>query len=1076
MVRRVVGGMLVVVVTLGVMLIAGVAGLTLHPPDLTPYAGELSRFLSERSGLTVRLAGIELESGLSLAVVGTGVEIAEPDSEQPLLTAGRVLLRVSPLLLLRGGLPMSITLDQVRATVRRDAAGRIHLGARPLDASASAGASVPGGVLLNALTITRGELFWEDAQVTDHGHPTRLTMTGIQASGFLEHSGVARFTAEASLSTQDTRTRLSVTGARDARNRWSAKLRVEQGVIAPFLPYLAQVHPLDGLTTPLDLSVELSGNPEAFQAQWRLVAGAGQLGWPSLFRWPLPITRLGAEGRLERSAKGWDLEVRQFELRSSHGQAQGKVLITGLGGPGSPFLDLTATASGTPSDKAKFYYPTRIMFPPLVQWLDNGLKDGHVKQASVQVRGHFADLPAGPSAPAEDVFHIEGDVVGLSLHYFPPLLPLTHVTTHVVFDRHSMSAQVSEGTYGATRQVKGTARIADMVDNPVVEISAESPQVDMASVWQEIVSHPRLRWDQAVGMAAAEMQGQGVAGLKITLPLKDLAALTYSGRLEMKQAGFHPDFLEHPLVEVGGVMTLDQDRLDIQVNRGRLGPWPVVGEVTARQYRTPGKALFQARVDTRLEPAQLAEWAAPLLGEEGWIQGQTPVRLEFSRQPGEEGFGVKGQGELNALAGRGRMGWNKRAEEAGQVLGAGRLLPDGRLRVNELRVEAGNLHAAGQGEWDLARDQGKITLKTLKLDRSAGKMVIARGQVRGVGAWTIDADWNRLDLGGLWRTVPAGPARMADSGEVATSTPERSWPKVSLRLRAERLLLAQGEQAEELDADLEMELRSVSIDALRMKQGASEIQANGSFLWSRRIGSGGYGGRLRVTSRDFGRLLRSLDLHQGLEAGSGEMDVSLDGFQAPDQRWLDTLSGTARFDFREGKIRRLGFLSTLLGLFSLKDLPDLVVGTRPDLDVAGLHYKAFHGTFAIHDSVWTIDRMKLLSPSMNLVVTGKVDFPRDRVDLLVGVRPLQALDDLVNGVPLLGKWVTGDRRSVVETLFDVSGSTQAPQATIRPVASLAPGLLRDLLHVPLEWLRRTTETGNQTGDQGDQGDQARKSP
>ncbi|MBF0272485.1 MAG: AsmA-like C-terminal domain-containing protein [Magnetococcales bacterium] len=1074
MVRRLWQGCVFVLLMVVVILVGAGVVVTVYPPDLAPHVGELTRFLSERTGLNVRLAGIELETGLSLAVVGTGVEIGDPESEKPLLTATRVLLRVSPLLLARGGLPMSITLDQARATVRRDAAGGMYLGGRRIDGSAAAGVSGPGGVvLLNALTVSRGELTWEDEQITDHGQPTRIVVTGIQASGFLEHSGAARFTAEAVLPTAGPQTRITLAGARDAKQQWSMKTHVEQGLVAPFLPYLAHAQPLDGLTTPVDWSAELTGSGlEKLQGQWKLQLGAGQLGWPALFRWPLPISRLGAEGRLERSAKGWDLDVRQFELHSSHGQAQGKVLITGMAGPGSPFMDLTATASGTPSDKAKFYYPTRIMFPPLVQWLDNGLKDGHVKQASVHIRGHFADMPAGPAGPAEDVFHIEGDVVGLSLHYFPPLLPLTNVTTHVVFDRYSMTAQVSEGTYGATRQVKGTARIADMVHHPVVEISAESPQVDMPSVWKEIVSHPRLRWDQAIGMAGAEVRGQGIASLKINLPLKELATLTYSGRLEMKQAGFHPDFLEYPLEEIGGVLNLDQDKLDIQVNRGRLGSWPVVGEVTARQYRTPGKALFQARMDTRVEPAQLAEWAAPLLGEEGWIQGQTPVRLEFSRQPGEEGFGVKGRGELQAVAARGRMGWNKPSEEAGQMVGSGRLAPDGRLSMTELLVEAGNLRAAGQGDWNLVRNQGSITLKTLKLDRSTGKMVISRGKAKGVGAWTIDADWKRLDLGGLWRTVPAGPARVADSGEVATSTPERSWPRVGLRLRADRLMLAQGEQAEELDTNLEMELRSVSIDALRMKQGSSAIQANGSFLWSRRIGSGGYGGRLRVTSQDFGRLLRSLDLHEGLEAGSGEMDVSLDGFQAPDQRWIDTLSGTARFDFREGKIRRLGFLSTLLGLFSLKDLPDLVVGTRPDLDVTGLHYKAFQGAFAIHDSVWTIDRMKLLSPSMNLVVTGKVDFPQDRVDLLVGMRPLQALDDLVNGVPLLGKWVTGDRRSVVETLFDVTGSTHAPQATLRPVSSLAPGLLRDLLHVPLDWLRRTSEKS----ESGDKEDPINKNP
>ncbi|MBF0213189.1 MAG: AsmA-like C-terminal region-containing protein [Magnetococcales bacterium] len=406
------------------------------------------------------------------------------------------------------------------------------------------------------------------------------------------------------------------------------------------------------------------------------------------------------------------------------------------------------------------------------------------------------------------------------------------------------------------------------------------------------------------------------------------------------------------------------------------------------------------------------------------------------------------------MAARGRMGWHKHNDEAGQLHGEGNLTLGGRLTLHSLLAEAGNLRASGSVDWDLAKHQGRVVLAETKLDRSSGRVVLSREKKKGPGEWQIDADWKRLDLGGLWRTVPAGPARINGSEETVTSPPERSWPTVGLRLRADQLSLAHGEQAERLDATLAMELRSLRIDALRMHQGNSEIQGTGEFLWSRRIGSGGYGGRMRVTSQDFGRLLRSLDLHEGLESGSGEMEVSLDGVQAPEQRWLDTLSGTARFRFKEGKLRRLGFVSTLLGLFSLKDLPNLVVGERPDLDVSGLHYQEFAGTFAIHDSVWNIERMALLSPSMNMVMTGKVDFPQDRVELLVGMRPLQVLDELVNGVPVVGKWVTGDRRAVLETQFDVTGSTQAPQATIRPVSSLALGLLRDWIQLPIDWLRK----------------------
>ncbi|MBF0164616.1 MAG: hypothetical protein HQM01_08995, partial [Magnetococcales bacterium] len=71
---------------------------------------------------------------------------------------------------------------------------------------------------------------------------------------------------------------------------------------------------------------------------------------------------------------------------------------------------------------AGFYYPTPIMAPSLVQWLDNAIKEGQVKRASAHIKGHLANMPAGPNDPPEDRFHIEADVTGATLHYFPPLV------------------------------------------------------------------------------------------------------------------------------------------------------------------------------------------------------------------------------------------------------------------------------------------------------------------------------------------------------------------------------------------------------------------------------------------------------------------------------------------------------------------------------------------------------------------------------------------------------------------------------------------------------------------------------
>ncbi|MBF0125667.1 MAG: AsmA-like C-terminal region-containing protein, partial [Magnetococcales bacterium] len=512
-------------------------------------------------------------------------------------------------------------------------------------------------------------------------------------------------------------------------------------------------------------------------------------------------------------------------------------------------------------------------------------------------------------------------------------------------------------------------------------------------------------------------------------------------------------------------LTLDAERLELSRVTGRQGELPLAGSVRVHQYRKPTHATLHARLETQLERKDLANWIDPWLGERGMLSGNAPVWLEFSRQPGDGGFGVKGKADLQQVALRGRMGWHKQAGDPGEATGEGTLDMQGRLTLNPLRVALGNLGFSGGAEWQLARNQGKVTMQRAHLGETRGSLHLAYGnpssQGQG-GGWTGKADLSTLDLRPLLEDAEPtvqGPPR-PEPPPVRNLPPQRSWPKVSLDLQAAHLLLANGEGATGLNSRMEMELRSLRFDTLRFAQGAGEVDGAGEFLWSRQIDGGGYAGHMRVNARDFGRLFRSLDLYEGLLAGAGELDVTLDGFLPPDQRLLDTLSGTARFRFRDGKIRRFGFLSTLLGLFSLKELPHLMVGDRPDLDGTGLHYKDFQGVFSIADNVWNIDTMLLKSPSMNLVFTGKVDFPQDQVDLLVGMRPLQTLDALLNGVPLLGKLVTGDRQTMVETQFDVTGSTQSPQVTIRPVTSFAPGLLRDIIAFPLELFKRARDSSS----------------
>ncbi|MBF0178654.1 MAG: AsmA-like C-terminal domain-containing protein [Magnetococcales bacterium] len=1055
-VRRVLGLLFKGIALLIFLSLAALAGLAWHPPDLNPHAERISRFLAERTGLAIRVGGVHLRTGLSLALVGDGVEVLCPVTGKPLFSVEQLLLRVSPLSWRQGWLSASLTVEGVEASAGRDEAGRLLLAGRPLDAFL-AGGGQDEGVPITMFTVRNATLNWVDPHA-----PMRTRMTGLEATAFLERDGSAHFDARAGLPEIHPQARWSAKGERAPGDLWSLRARLERVSLPLFAPYLVDLTPLDGLTAPFDLEAIVHHQPQnGLRVQWQAALGAGSLAWPAVFRWPIPMTSLAADGVLEQKGQAWHLRVDRFDLTSPHGRAGGRLTLDGLGGSEAPRLDLTAEASGTRTEQAKYYFPTRIMHPDLVRWLDNHLKEGQVTHATAHIKGPVNNIPAGPGDPPGEVFHIEGDVAGVTLHYHPPLMPLTNIATHLIFDRHGMTAQVASAVLGETRKVTGEVKIANMQHNPTVEIAAESPALDLPDVWKGIVAHPALRWDRAVGMEQAVVQGQGAATMKISLPLDHMEKMTYSGRLEWKKNAFRPPFLDTPVTDASGLLTLDPERLEISRLTARLGDLPISGQLAVRQYRTPGKATLNARLESRLEGERMAGTLAPWLGEGGTWQGAMPFWIEFQRPPGETRFLIKGEADPAGVTVRGKMGWRKSSGDPGVVKGEGWLDRQGRLLVEPLRIELGNLKLAGQTDWNLDRNLGKITIRDGHLDQTSGRLALTSSRrPDGREAWVANADLATLDL------RPLLEKREENDPPPPDPSPRERWPRISLAVQAERMLLANREEARQLEARMEMEVRSLRFESLRFTQGEGEVEGNGEFLWSRHIDAGNYSGHLEMTAKDFGALLHGLDLYAGLDRGGGELDVTLDGFLGPGQRLADTLSGTARFKFQEGKIRRLGFLSRLLGLFSLKELPHLVVGDRPDLDGTGLHYKEFQGTLSISDNVWNIDRMWLKSPSMNIVFTGKVDFPKDQVDLLVGMRPLQTLDALVTGVPLLGKLVTGDRQAVLETQFDVSGSTQDPQARIRPVTSLAPGLLRDILAVPMKIFDRIKEkAGSGKGDE-----------
>ncbi|MBF0453538.1 MAG: AsmA-like C-terminal domain-containing protein [Magnetococcales bacterium] len=1031
------------------------AWLTFFPPNLDHFIPQVNQRLTDLSGFQVKLTGLSAQGGLSFAVKGSGISFSLPQTpDRPFLQASSLQLRFSPLNWWEGWNSVGLIIEGADLHLHRDAKGEIFIGNQRLSAQEISPKKGGDTIPFSAISFGNSRVTWLDEKVINKKKPTIIQMTEVNASLLFQQDETLRLAIDAHIPAKGWTTTVSLKMAKSPEGSWIGEVKTQELHGETLRPYLADIQPLRGFSSPVNLESSLlwDGVAERLTAYWRLQAGWGMIEWPEMFRWPLPITGLIANGSLIMDKESARLEVGQFDLDNLHGKANGQLLLTDMKGE-EPFIDLVADAGGVPVNKAKFYYPAGIMDKAVVDWLDGSLKNGIVNHANVKIKGPLSQIPFGrekktgkkawETQKKETLFRIEGEVSGLSLRYFPGILPLTNVQGSVLFDRKSFFAKVDSAHFGNSRKIQGEVKIVNLVENPLVDVAFQAKRADLTTLWNEVMASPTLKWDRTIGLSGSHLSGQGDLAMKIAVPLWKLSKTTFSGRLDFSEAKVKLPFFDPPFTNVKGWLNLDPKKIGISILESNFVDFPVHGQVNLQDYSQPKRVNFDARLNSSITEKRLSKWFSPLLGASGEFLGTAPFWLDIKRSANDPNFKVQAKLVADSLDIYGTMGWQKPEGETGFITGIGNLKLNGMLYLSSIQTNLGNLQFHGDGRWDLSSNQGELNLSSIELGNTRGRLGIAQTNplASGLGDWLVRADLDELDLSAFWKTT------FRPEIEPVKPTIDREWPRVNLKLKSKRVYLADRKEAGLIIANMDIEKRFFKLHTLQGVWGEGDVIMKGELLWPFQFGSGFYSGWFNIDSDDVGNLLESLAVHdEFMYGGSGTLDITLDGFIPPGGKLKDHLTGVGQIELRHGSFAKLDFFSTILGLFSLKDLPNLIVGDRPDLESKGFGYNSFQGELIFEDSVLRTELMSLNGPSMKIVLSGWVNLPDERLKLLIGIRPLQTLDSFISKVPLLGTLLAGNRKAVLETQFTVEGKLDDPEVTIRPFSSLVPGIIRDILN------------------------------
>ena len=228
-------------------------------------------------------------------------------------------------------------------------------------------------------------------------------------------------------------------------------------------------------------------------------------------------------------------------------------------------------------------------------------------------------------------------------------------------------------------------------------------------------------------------------------------------------------------------------------------------------------------------------------------------------------------------------------------------------------------------------------------------------------------------------------------------------------------------------------------------------------------------GRIDIASNNFGGLLRSLRLLEGVHGG--EVSLSLTQPRKTVQVAREGVSQSLPPDAEAAGVQDPPFSGSIHAKnFSVTDMPAFaellnfvfITGASETLAGKGVVFHRMEGDLLLQDLIVSVKNVRALGIGLGLTVKGDIDLRRKNMELRGSLFPAYAINRLLGKLPLLGPVLAGgEDHGVFGVAYGISGSFRKPEIFVNPISSLTPGFLREIFQdiIPT---KTSTETPNKT--------------
>gem|GEM_PF-2228967 len=806
-----------------------------------------------------------------------------------------------------------------------------------------------------------------------------------------------------------------------------------QKVDVTTLSYLLKAkEPPLGASLPFEGSLILEGNLKTGLSRMDLECQTkgGKLSIPEIYPHPVHFDKV----QFSLIGSGQTLSLKKFDLRRGaaslavQGSVHSPISWKNLYKKGGKVqVDLEGQGGAIPMDDLHLLWPHGLSPKPR-HWVVHQLSKGVANHASTQMKG-VIDFDVGGEINHFDVSHIAGDIEasGVTVDYFGKLPPVVDVKGICHFTRKQFLIH-AVGMANGILLKEGKILIDDLhVKDQTIDIKLDLEGPVRNSL--EIVDAAPLHFARKLDLDPTRISGLARTQLHLAFPLEtnlDLGLINLKARSEIKEAAI----LYETQLD-GKHVKLDQGNFDLDITKkslemkgfGRLQG--VMAQMEWQEYfadvGSPFRRRFLLKGNLNLE--DLKNFG---ISVDGYLGGHAEAHLQYMVNLSDVGI-MEGFMDLtSAIMVSPFLPWQKVKGKPAHLKLKLRKDP----RQDLFSLEEASL--IGPGLAMLMKGKGSEQGCSYQVDH----LQVGNSRLKS----TI-----QYDKGGLVQAMIRG--KVLDLSHILDdSIPEPLLKPPSLK-----------------DSKKEFQIKAnLLLDEVRLGKEITIHQLNGEMLydrdtlmWAKLRGKTRHNGeptslnmvplskdrqQFTLESGDGGYLLEMLGAGYDVEGGhliiKGIKTIKNNKKEMETPKAWEIVGNISMNDF---VINKAPLLARLLSAASLQGIVNIFSGR-------GIHFRDGEAEFSLTPESLHLKKVRLISPSLGLLLQGSIDRLRHKVDFAGELIPLYMINTFLARIPLVGNWISGGREEgIFITHFTLTGDRQDPDLAINPITTVTPGLMREFL-------------------------------